>query len=90
MTAQATVVESFDKFEAGGPGTVMWTVNKTSLLNKCPGCGAPGALSIDNDGNVPTPKWRIESVSPITLRPSIVHEKCGWHGYLTNGEFVEC
>lgn len=54
---------------------------------RCPGCGQEDWLKVDDgthgwtwDGNVEKP----------TLRPSILHTPCKWHGYLTAGEFVPC
>lgn len=54
----------------------------------CPGCGHLAGVSFDpaygwlHDGNFEKP----------TCKPSILHDpgKCGWHGYLTNGELVPC
>lgn len=56
----------------------------------CPKCGQMGAISIGqengrgwtHDGNWEKP----------TCTPSILHDspRCGWHGYLTKGEFVPC
>lgn len=54
---------------------------------RCPGCGDDDWLNID-DG---THGWTFTGSSDApTLRPSILHRPCGWHGYLTNGEFAPC
>jgi hypothetical protein len=54
---------------------------------RCPGCGAQDWLDVGPlfsgwtwDGNADAP----------TLRPSILHRPCNWHGYLTAGEFAPC
>ena len=56
----------------------------TQLLIICPGCGQKSASS-------GTHRFYKETLS---YTPSIVHDKslggCGWHGWLTNGEFKEC
>ena len=62
-----------------------------ALAYTCPGCNRPGAVSVrpapadrqswEWDGNVELP----------TLKPSLHHVGCcGWHGYLTAGEFTSC
>ncbi len=58
--------------------------NITQLVIACPGCGK---ISGSAGGHV----FNKETLS---YTPSIVHDKnlggCGWHGWLTNGEFKEC
>jgi hypothetical protein len=55
----------------------------------CPGCGELG-------GPRQGAKWEIVSgsfsdVSKLTIRPSLqMGSCCGWHGYLTDGEFKTC
>lgn len=54
---------------------------------RCPGCGQEDWLCVD-DG---TYGWKQTGhVDAPTLRPSILHLPCGWHGYLTDGEFTPC
>lgn len=54
---------------------------------RCPGCGQEDWLRVD-DG---THGWTLGGLADApTLRPSILHRTCGWHGYLTNGEFAPC
>lgn len=53
---------------------------------RCPGCGEEDWLNIHSaDGW----EWNGSTDAP-TLRPSILHRPCKWHGYLTAGEFVPC
>lgn len=54
----------------------------------CPACGQVGTPKKDTS-------WTIEAgsfddVATLTLRPSIAKDCCGWHGYLTAGEFAPC
>lgn len=61
------------------------------IVFKCPGCQE--ALAIDNMAEPGNPNWSID-FETITAKPSIHHLRnglgCGWHGYLTNGEFTPC
>lgn len=55
------------------------------LMFICPKCLGLGSVAFPAwtwDGNIEEP----------TVTPSILHNKtkCGWHGYLTKGEFVPC
>ena len=54
---------------------------------RCPGCGQEDWLPVYGD----TRGWALTGSSDApTLRPSILHRPCGWHGYLTAGEFAAC
>jgi hypothetical protein len=35
---------------------------------------------------LPQPQWKVETVEPLTVRPSIGCGSCGWHGWISNGE----
>ena len=55
----------------------------------CPGCGNKSYLPVgDNRG------WNLASEEPLTITPSVFHTKekggCGWHGFLTDGEWRSC
>lgn len=54
----------------------------------CPGCMGIGAISLGGDAGW---QWNSDRTKP-TATPSILHDhpRCGWHGYLTNGELVSC
>ncbi len=54
---------------------------------QCPcGCGSLLGVSFHKGGWT----WNGNREKP-TVRPSILHvEGCKWHGYLTDGQFVEC
>ena len=53
----------------------------------CPGCGEMGGLNFGQNGWT----WNGNREAPTTT-PSILHDdgRCGWHGYLTAGEFRPC
>lgn len=52
----------------------------------CPKCGQTTTTAKGSNHN-----WEPKTKS---LTPSIIHSKelggCGWHGWLKNGEFIEC
>lgn len=54
------------------------------LIICCPGCGKVSASA----------GTHLYDPATQSYSPSIVHNKdlggCGWHGWLKNGEFVEC
>lgn len=59
---------------------------------KCPGCGLDSYLPFDGSGSN---NWRFDgNTEQPSVVPSVFHTKelggCGWHGYLTNGEWVSC
>jgi hypothetical protein len=79
------LVDNIDDIVNPGDASLYIGLNKRLQLNICcPGCGrvsgSAGAHIFD----------------PVTqsYTPSIIHNKdlggCGWHGWLTNGEFTEC
>ncbi len=54
---------------------------------RCPGCGQEDYLPVDSGAH----GWALTGrTDEPTLRPSILHRPCGWHGYLTAGEFAPC
>lgn len=85
------------------PGDAKWTVARhhegyAGLVIRCPGCGSLCSLPLGTFGEERAWSWDGNESEP-TLRPSIVHTKagdgrehdgCGWHGFLTAGEFVSC
>jgi hypothetical protein len=32
--------------------------------------------------------WSVDSIDPITVRPSILCRRCNTHGFITNGQWV--
>lgn len=51
----------------------------------CPKCGEEDYMPIDSERG-----WVFSgTMETPTLRPSILHRPCGWHGYLTNGNWEE-
>lgn len=100
-SCRAVVAHVFD--EDGGapngvdgypPGTCQ-RVSPDRLMFTCPGCGQWGGVRA-----LPPPKrqnaWEIaagslDDAATLTLRPSIhCVGCCGWHGFLTAGEFRSC
>jgi len=59
----------------------------------CPGCGDLGSLAFQGrrQGLGGGWTWDGNREAP-TCTPSILHDdgRCGWHGYLTAGEFRQC
>ena len=71
------------------PGSACYTVGRNekpaSILFICPcGCGEIGGLHIDG---IRGWTWDQNKEEP-TLTPSIKMTNCGWHGYLTKGEWI--
>lgn len=87
METPAVIVAHLDCFDAGGPGTVMFSRDRQTLLVKCPGCGEASALPLNDSTSRRSPGWKLVSADPLTLSPSIHHDvaECGWHGYLKEG-----
>lgn len=73
------------------PGSAQWShqydaLGYSSLLFICP-CGCSRIRSVPVKGDK---KWNWDGVVDLpTLTPSIlIIGECGWHGYLTNGEWI--
>mgnify|MGYP006908306056 CR=1 FL=1 len=66
----------------------------SGMVIRCPGCGAKSWLQFEGTSTTVSQgakwKWDGNREHP-TLKPS-VHSTgcCGWHGWLTNGEWKEC
>ena len=65
------------------------------LLFLCPcGCGELGGVmfNVPETADLNDAKWEWNGqATGITLKPSILRKsKCAWHGFLTDGQFVEC
>jgi hypothetical protein len=101
---KAAVVNDHDAFESAGPGAVfLWRYgvkvakggDNGHIMLKCPGCGSESGMHVRSPG-IEHPKsgqsWEISGLpDAITLSPSInCVGCCGWHGYLTNGEYSKC
>ena len=99
----AVVCKTMDEFERAGKGAVFFPSSTDNasprpeeggvneIWNNCAGCGRRCFLRI---GGEISPKWKLESLDPLTLSPSVHHNEalggCGWHGYLREGKWVEC
>jgi hypothetical protein len=82
---KAHICNIYEDFENAGAGAVIYTEPNGALI-KCPGCGNESALDERQGDNHPS--WVMDKQAH-TFTPSIHHLRgCGWHGYLTNGEFV--
>lgn len=92
---KATIVDDIEK---GAPGALEPVVQHDStelagFAMRCPGCGSLSWLSVRADD--PPPSWTLTGYpESITLSPSVFHRKerggCGWHGFLTAGEWRPC
>lgn len=75
----------------GPPGYVILSQDSQgmkSFLIACPRCGEIGAARQGQHWTPTSGDW--DDVTSLSLSPSIAKSCCGWHGYLTNGEFVPC
>lgn len=100
----ATVVDTWEKFTAGPPGTIMYARNQagelSNLLMQCAGCGAISSLPLEGAKRTcgaRGPSWRLVHGEPLdgqpaTLQPSVYHRigGCGWHGWLKAGQWEAC
>lgn len=81
--------------DAGEPGQAC-QLHERLLQFACPGCGRFGAIRCGSPKPGESPSWVIAAGSladptTLTLTPSInCVGCCGWHGYLTAGEFKSC
>ena len=56
-----------------------------------PDDGTPCSGSLRFDGHAQMrshPTWRVVSLEPLTLEPSILCRACGHHGFIRNGQWV--
>ena len=81
---------SFNYFVGSGSPDVI------GMVFRCPcGCGDLSGIEFDNVPPKPprdTHRWHWNGNRETpTLTPSLHKtDGCGWHGFLTNGEFLEC
>ena len=38
------------------------------------------------EATLPNTSWTVVQEEPLTVRPSVSCEACGWHGWITGGE----
>lgn len=79
------------------PGHAAWMRDNggriTGLMFRCPRCNHFGRVVFKPRANNMPGGWDWDgNVEAPTVTPSILHDskRCGWHGYLTAGEFVPC
>lgn len=93
-TVTATRHLNYEAIEkAGRPaGAFAWysrngVPEPAGLFFSCPGCRHVISCRVGSNGW----EWDGDQDRP-TLKPSIRHldKRCGWHGYLTAGEFRPC
>jgi hypothetical protein len=92
---KATQVNSFEELHTNIPGQYYLPINSDkeikAIIMNCPGCGKTGGMTVykPNTPKPPSPSWEMNGEGEnITLKPSInCVGCCGWHGYLTNGEY---
>ena len=78
------LVEGNEQLVNKGDAIIVMKGKLKQLIIVCPGCGKATASRGEH----------IYDENTQTYTPSIVHDKnyggCGWHGWLTNGEFKQC
>lgn len=80
------LVDDDDLLINPGDAVVYWNEAKQrhQLIMICPGCGKRSGSAGNHSFDKTT----------LSYTPSIVHDPklggCGWHGWLTNGEFKPC
>lgn len=86
MNVPITFVEKIDPW-GSPPASAQWDEEHKHLLFMCPcGCGAFVRLPVNHSNGW---NWNGNLEKP-TLTPSILQVNCKWHGFLTDGVFVEC
>lgn len=79
--------------ELKNPGDFQFYGGFQGMVICCPGCGEMSALPFRPRTEPPSWDWDGDRINP-TLTPSVLHTKekggCGWHGWLTKGEWVSC
>lgn len=82
--------------DAGMPGDAKYFKNggdaPAGILFRCPGCAS---LTFARFAPADAPSWQWDGNRDApTLTPSLHHTAtlggCGWHGFLTAGEFKPC
>lgn len=62
------------------------------IIETHPGAdGKPCEGSVAFEGHAPMrshPTWRVVSLEPLTLEPSLLCTKCGHHGFIRDGRWV--
>lgn len=77
------------------PGMENWTegvaylpADKSAVGFLCPcGCGREVFLPLDGEHGR---QWRLESVDPLTISPSILDKGCGAHYFIRAGKVDFC
>lgn len=70
------------------PGDAEWSIDHAHLLFMCPcGGGHLSGVPVNRPAGLLSWQWNGNKEKP-SLTPSIHNINCGWHGYLTDGEFV--
>ena len=90
----ALTTDIFDKMADDGtrkdlaPGTAQFVAGYTRLIFVCPcGCGKVRSIPVGREQSPRCWQWDGDREAP-TLTPSVrVVGECGWHGFLTAGEW---
>jgi hypothetical protein len=85
--ARGSDINIVDKIEGAPPGSVELRYVEGILMGvayTCPGCGVEDWIPTDVGG------WNVVSVEPLSLSPSVLHKRCGWHGFIRNGKWEVC
>lgn len=55
--------------------------------------GAEGAVHFDSPSMAfafpDSPRWKVESLEPLTISPSVKRGECGCHGYIRDGKWQD-
>lgn len=99
-TVPLRLVDDLPDRDPATPGDAQPLVNSerepAGFIFACPGCGSQLHLPVGPRAGGPS--WTVTAGDPrtgvgLSLSPSIHHAAphgCGWHGYLSNGNFVPC
>jgi hypothetical protein len=71
------------------PGEFSFRGNRLAIMCPC-GCGDIIGISVADSGQGPVWQWDGNKDKPTCSSSIQVIGGCKCHGYLTNGEFVEC
>lgn len=90
MSNTMIAIHSTNVWDDERPGAYEFANRKRSIIFVCPcGCGQKRTVPIKVGEKEPHSwKWDGDKESP-TLEPSIlVKGECGWHGFLTSGQWI--
>ena len=93
MNIPAVLVENILGDDRQPAGAIQFDGDFYGLIYVCPcGCGELRSVPICRGATTRANHWWWDGdTERPTLEPSILHlDKCRWHGWLRNGEWVSC